>query len=69
MSDLLRKAWRPLLTLLVALALFLALYFTFYRGDYDAPPTARIPFEEISAPSSNIDSFVELPPAKRDCSW
>ena len=64
MSDLLRKAWRPLLTLLVALALFLALYFTFYPGDYDAPPTARIPFEEISAPSSNIDSFVELPPGQ-----
>ena len=61
MLDLLSKTWRPLLIPLFALAFFLGAYFFFYRGGYQAPPTVKIPFEKITAPSSSLGAFAEVP--------
>ncbi len=61
MLDLLSKTWRLLLIPLFALAFFLGAYFFFYRGGYQAPPTLKIPFENITAPSSSLGAFAEVP--------
>ncbi|MCH8185977.1 MAG: hypothetical protein IH862_07750 [Chloroflexi bacterium] len=47
-----------------ALAFFSGAYFFFYRGGYQAPPTVKIPFEEITAPSSSLGAFAEVPPIR-----
>ena len=60
MLGLLSKTWRPIAILLVALAFFLGAFF-FYRGDYEAPPTPAVPFEQIGVPSSPLSSFSETP--------
>lgn len=64
MLDLLSKTWRLLLIPLFALAFFLGAYFFFYRGGYQAPPTVKIPFENITAPSSSLGAFAEVPPIR-----
>ena len=64
MLDRLSKPWWLLLIPVVALALFLSLYFYFYRGTYDPPPSVTIPFERISAPSSSFTTFTEVPPIR-----
>ena len=64
MLDLLSKTWRFLLIPLVALALFLGLYFSYYRGSYDPPPRVEIPFEEIGVPISSFGTFTEQAPVQ-----
>ena len=64
MLALLSKTWRLLLIPLFALAFFSGAYFFFYRGGYQAPPTVKIPFEEITAPSSSLGAFAEVPPIR-----
>ena len=64
MLALLSKTWRLLLIPLFALAFFSGAYFFFYRGGYQAPPTVKIPFEEITAPSSSLGPFAEVPPIR-----
>ena len=64
MLALLSKTWRLLLIPLFALAFFSGAYFFFYRGGYQAPPTVKIPFEKITAPSSSLGAFAEVPPIR-----
>ncbi|PKB66437.1 MAG: hypothetical protein BZY81_07200 [SAR202 cluster bacterium Io17-Chloro-G4] len=56
-----RKIALLLLLPLVALIYFLAAYFSYYRGDYDAPPALDIQFQEIVQPASIQPSFSEVP--------
>ena len=61
MSDLLRKSWRPLLLVLVALAFFLGAYFSYYRGGYDAPDSPEVALSKVTVPSSTFGVFTEAP--------
>ncbi len=61
MSALLHKIGILLVFPLFALAFFLGAYFFFYRGGYDAPQIAEIPFDNIVAPTSSYSTFTEVP--------
>ena len=60
MLGILSKTWWILLLPLFAVAVFLGVYFYFYRGDYEAPTTPHIPLEQISSPSSLFTTFSEV---------
>ena len=61
MSVPLRRISILLVFPLFALAFFLGAYFFFYRGGYDAPQMAEIPFDNIVAPTSSHSAFIETP--------
>lgn len=61
MSAHLRKLALIALLPTFALIYFLAAYFSFYQGGYDAPPTVAIPFESIDRPASSQTIFTETP--------
>lgn len=59
------KLWLLLLLPLAALIYFLAAYFHFQGGGYDAPEAVSIPLEGIPVPSSSILTFTEVPKIQR----
>ena len=61
MSGLLNKTGRLGLLVVFALAFFVAAFFYFYRGSYDAPPTPQIPVDSIDPPTSQLRAFDESP--------
>ena len=65
MLGLLSKTWRLLLIPLFALGFFLGAYFYFYQGGYDPPPTAVIPLDQITMPTSRLVEFAEMPKIQR----
>ena len=65
MLDLLVKGWKPLLTLVVALVVFLGAFFYHYRGGYQAPPTPELPLARVTLPSTSYARFEEAPRFER----
>ena len=62
MWPILSKTWRISLIPIAALAMFLGAYFYFYTDTYDPPPAPDIPLQNIRAPLSTFNSYVEPPP-------
>ena len=65
MMGLIGKTWRPALFLLSALAVFLSLRYTYFKGSYDAPEEVKIAFERITPPSSTFSEFTEVASVRR----
>ncbi len=47
-----------------AAAVFGGVFFFFYRGNYDPPPTVDVPFERITSPRVSSGAFVDSPTAQ-----